>query len=87
MCKTVSSGPVKPKELSSMSLKKSELNTKRSFFSNKGKAVQSTPIRQTSTPGVKVETLIYNDDAEQQEATDFIDIEFTRPSYKYGNFH
>ncbi|XP_022123041.2 uncharacterized protein LOC110998621 [Pieris rapae] len=84
--KTVSNGPLKPME-SNLPMKKGETNIKRSFMSNKGKALQSTPIRQMSTPGVKVETLIYTDNADVEEISSFMDIQFTAFSNRYDNFH
>ncbi|XP_047511313.1 uncharacterized protein LOC125053788 [Pieris napi] len=86
MGKTVSNGPLKPME-SNLPMKKGETNIKRSFMSNKGKALQSTPIRQISTPGAKVENMIYNDHDYMEEISSFMDIQFTGFSNKYDNFH
>ncbi|CAK1545402.1 unnamed protein product [Leptosia nina] len=85
MGKTISSGPMKPNE-PSQPVKKIDTNLKRSFLSNTGKALQSTPIHPTFTPGVKVRSVIYSDDnnAEAEELS-FAEIEFTRPTYRYDN--
>ncbi|CAH2054064.1 unnamed protein product, partial [Iphiclides podalirius] len=83
MGKTVSTGPIKPNE----PVKKIG-ETKKSFLSNNGKALQSTPARKVFTPkAVNVGALIYNDDDEKVErGCKFEDMEFTKPSFKYDNY-
>lgn len=81
MGKTVSSGPIKPNE----PVKKGEI--KKSFLSNTGKALQSTPMRKAFTPrAINVGSLIYSDaDANiKDKGFNFDEIEFTKPKYKYG---
>ncbi|KAI8437347.1 hypothetical protein MSG28_011688 [Choristoneura fumiferana] len=84
MGKSVSMGPIKPNE----PLKKGA-EPKKSFLCNTGKALQSTPMRQVFTPRpVNVGALIYNDaDAKSDDAINFEEIEFTRPVYRYDNYH
>ncbi|XP_045454614.1 uncharacterized protein LOC123664030 [Melitaea cinxia] len=84
MGKTVSSGPIKPNE----PVKKGEI--KKSFLSNTGKALQSTPMRKAFTPrAINVGSLIYSDaDANiKDKGFNFDEIEFTKPKYKYDNYH
>ncbi|KAM3958905.1 uncharacterized protein ACR2FA_007081 [Aphomia sociella] len=83
MGKTVSTGPIKPNE----PLKKGD--TKKSFLSNAGKAIQSTPARSVFTPrAVNVGSLIYTDaDADSEKELKGDEILFTRPTYKYDNYH
>ncbi|XP_047537506.1 uncharacterized protein LOC125071344 [Vanessa atalanta] len=84
MGKTVSSGPIKPNE----PLKKGE--NKKSFLSNTGKALQSTPLRKVFTPRtINVGSLIYNDADTNinDKSFSFAELEFTKPSYKYDNYH
>ncbi|VVC88218.1 unnamed protein product [Leptidea sinapis] len=78
--KTVSSGPYKPNEPV-----KKNLESKKSFLCNTGKAFQSTPVRKVFTPGtVNVGSVIYND---EKDGYNLEDIEFTKPSYKYDNYN
>ncbi|XP_061725754.1 uncharacterized protein LOC133531509 [Cydia pomonella] len=83
MGKSVSTGPIKPNE----PLKKG-VEPKKTFLCNKGKALQSTPMRQALTPrAVNVGALIYNDaDAKSDNAVNFDELEFTRPVYKCDNY-
>lgn len=77
MGKVVSAGPTKPNEPT----KKGE--TKKSFLSNTGKAIQSTPSRKVFTPrAVNVGSLIYTDEDGDKGCT-FEEIEFTKPKH-YG---
>ncbi|KPJ01265.1 hypothetical protein RR46_01400 [Papilio xuthus] len=82
--KTVSNGPYKPNE----PVKKVG-ETKKSFLLNSGKAVQSTPVRKPLSPkAVNVGAMIYTDD-NNESGIDFSyeELEFTKPSYNYDNFH
>ncbi|CAH0685596.1 unnamed protein product [Chilo suppressalis] len=73
--------PAKPNE----PLKKGE--TKKSFLSNTGKALQSTPMRQVFTPRpVNVGALIYNDTDANDNEINVEEFEFSKPTYKYDNF-
>ncbi|CAK1594167.1 unnamed protein product [Parnassius mnemosyne] len=84
MGKTVSTGPIKPNEPT-----KKIGETKKSFLSNTGKALQSTPARQVFSPKVvNVGALIYTDDDDQTNSEcNFEALEFTKPSNKYDNYH
>lgn len=78
MGKAVLTGPIKPSE----PMKKSE--SKKSFLSNTGKALQSTP-RQVFTPrAVNVGALIYSDPDADDKTINVEEFEFTKPTYKYG---
>lgn len=80
MKKTVSTGPIKPNE----TMKKIGEN-KKSFLSNTGKALQSTPMRKVFSPRINVGNLIYNDEENDNVNTiNMEEFEFTRPIYKYG---
>lgn len=86
MGKVASTGPVKPNE----PVKKSEL-PKKSFLSNTGKGLKNTPVRNVFTPvrnvftprGVNVGSMIYSDENNDKGLCGD-DVEFTKPSYKYG---
>lgn len=79
MGKTISTGPIKPNE----PVKKMG-DTKKSFLSNTGKALQSTPARKMFSPkAVNVGSMIYTEEA-GDKSSKFEDIEFTKPSFKYG---
>ncbi|CAG9568371.1 unnamed protein product [Danaus chrysippus] len=81
MGKTVSSGPIKPNE----PLKKGD--TKKSFLSNAGKALQSTPMKKVFTP-INVGPLIYSDEiANDSKEFNFEELEFTKPAYRLDNYH
>ena len=81
MGKIASSGPVKPNE----PLKKSE-GPKKSFLSNTGKALKNTPVRNVFTPrAVNVVSMIYTDENSDKQLCGE-DVEFHKPSYKYGKF-
>ncbi|XP_045779508.1 uncharacterized protein LOC123877041 [Maniola jurtina] len=86
MGKMVTSGPVKLNEPVKSMKKGGE--TKKSFLSNTGKALQSTP-RAAFTPRAKnVVPFIYNDETETVEkGYSFEELEFTKPSYKNDNYH
>lgn len=78
MGKMVSSGPTKPNE----PMKKAG-EPKKSFLSNTGKALQSTPARKVFTPRANnVASLIYSDDNDNGFKME--EIEFTKPTYKYS---
>ncbi|XP_028170714.1 uncharacterized protein LOC114360287 [Ostrinia furnacalis] len=80
--KTVLNAPIKPNE----PMKKGD--TKKSFLSNTGKALQSTPARQVFTPrAVNVGALIYSDPDADVKEFNMEELEFTKPSYKYDNYH
>lgn len=82
MGKTFSSGPIKPNEPV-----KKLAESKKSFLSNTGKTLQSTPMRKVFTPrAVNVGSLIYtdNDSVTNDKSFSFAELEFTKPSYKYG---
>lgn len=81
MGKIASTGPTKPNE----PMKKIG-ETKKSFLSNTGKALQSTPVRKVFTPkAINVGALIYtDDDVKEERGCKFEDFEFTKPSFKYG---
>lgn len=79
MGKTVSAGPIKPNE----PVKKSE-GPKKSFLSNTGKALRTTPARNVFTPrAVNVGSMIYSDDAGAKGLCGE-DVEFHKPSDRYG---
>lgn len=81
MGKAVLNAPLKPNE----PMKKGE--TKKSFLSNTGKALQlqGTPARQVFTPrAVNVGALIYSDPDADVKGTRMEELEFTKPTYKYG---
>ncbi|XP_026763764.1 uncharacterized protein LOC113522283 [Galleria mellonella] len=83
MGKTVSTGPIKPNE----PLKKGD--AKKSFLSNAGKALQSTPARKAFTPrAVNVGSLIYNDARAETKNKEWNteELEFTKPSKKYDSY-
>ncbi|KAJ0172056.1 hypothetical protein K1T71_012029 [Dendrolimus kikuchii] len=83
MGKTVSSVPIKPNE----PMKKGS-EPKKSFLSNTGKALQSTPVRKAFTPrAVNVGSLIYTDNVDSNKNVTFEEMEFTKPTYKYDNYH
>lgn len=80
MGKIVPTGPVKPNE----PIKKVGEN-KKSFLSNTGKALQSTPMRKVFSPRINVGNLIYNDEEnDNMNKVNLEEFEFTRPIYKYG---
>ncbi|KAL0818735.1 hypothetical protein ABMA28_008066 [Loxostege sticticalis] len=84
MGKAVLNAPLKPNE----PMKKGE--TKKSFLSNTGKALQlqGTPARQVFTPrAVNVGALIYSDPDADVKGTRMEELEFTKPTYKYDNYH
>ncbi|XP_068619759.1 uncharacterized protein [Battus philenor] len=83
MGKTASSGPIKPNE----PVKKLG-EVKKSFLSNTGKALQSTPARQVFSPRtVNVSALIYTDSEDNGKTCTYEDLEFTRPFCKYDNYN
>ncbi|KAG6451305.1 uncharacterized protein LOC115444320 [Manduca sexta] len=82
MGKTVLSGPYKPNE----PVKKMG-ETKKSFLSNTGKALQSTPARQAFTPrAINIGSMIYSDENVENECK-IEELEFTKPTNKYDNYH
>lgn len=80
MGKIILSGPIKPNE-PIQPMKKKLGETKKSFLSNAGKALQSTPVRQVFSPrAVNVGTFIYNDaDVKGTKDTIMEELEFTKP--------
>lgn len=81
MGKKVSSGPVKPNE----PIKKGD--AKKSFLSNAGKALQSTPARRVFTPRpVNVGSLIYNDAEPEDKGLCAEELQFTKPTYNYSEY-
>ncbi|XP_038221244.1 uncharacterized protein LOC119839119 [Zerene cesonia] len=85
MGKTMSAGPYKPNE--PLKPTKKNMEKKKSFLSNIGKALNNTPMRQCSPGAINVGSLIYNDDSKKEKGYSFEELEFTKPSYRYDNFH
>ncbi|XP_059051699.1 uncharacterized protein LOC131846426 isoform X2 [Achroia grisella] len=82
MGKTVTTGPIKPNE----PLKKGDIKPKKSFLSNAGKALQSSPTRRAFTPrAVNMGSLIYTDADTKTNENEWNSDEllFTKPSNKY----
>lgn len=85
MGKMATSGPYKANEPVKSAKKGGE--TKKSFLSNTGKALQSTP-RAAFTPRTNnVLPFIYNDETNMVEkGYSFEELEFTKPVYKNGMY-
>ncbi|KOB71133.1 Protein Nav2 [Operophtera brumata] len=81
MGKMVSAGPIKPNEPTK---KAGDSKNKKSFLSNAGKVLQSTPVRKAFTPrAANVASLIYSDESDKDFKME--EIEFTKPTYKYAD--
>lgn len=78
MGKAILTGPIKPNE----PVKKGE--TKKSFLSNTGKALQGTPRRLFTPHAVNMGPLIYSDPDASDKRINDEEFEFSKPTYKYG---
>ncbi|CAH2233400.1 uncharacterized protein LOC120633863 [Pararge aegeria] len=86
MGKMVTTGPIKPNEPAKSMKKGGE--PKKSFLSNTGKALQSTPRAAFTPKANNVLPFIYHDETNTLEKGYSVeDLEFTKPLYRNDNSH
>ncbi|XP_023953969.2 uncharacterized protein LOC112057692 [Bicyclus anynana] len=86
MGKMINSGPIKPNEPVKSMKKGGEV--KKSFLSNTGKALQSTPRAVFTPKANNMLQFIYNDETDEVEpGYSFEELEFTKPTYVNDNYH